>query len=89
MMTLKREDLLEVARSFEEADRLLRRAQIRAAVRRAFLVGSAQYKSELKRKAEGDDTPKRLRTRLRMLFSSLFTSFLPDPGPKTSGTSMR
>ena len=49
-MTLKREDLLEVARSFEEADRLLRRAQIRAAVRRAFLVGSAQYKSELKRK---------------------------------------
>eukprot|EP00434_Breviolum_minutum_P007988 symbB.v1.2.007045.t1/scaffold414.1/size398445/9 len=44
VMVLKRDDLIEVAREFEEADRHLRRAQIRAAVRRAFLTSAEQEK---------------------------------------------
>ncbi|CAK9080036.1 unnamed protein product [Durusdinium trenchii] len=53
VMMLMRDDLLEVARNFEEVDGQLRRAQIRAAVRRAFLTSAAQVK--LHRKAAEED----------------------------------
>lgn len=53
VMVLKRDDLLEVAREFEQADRQLRRAQIRAAVRRAFLTSAAQEKQERKNRSTG------------------------------------
>lgn len=51
VMVLKRDDLLEVAREFEQADRQLRRAQIRAAVRRAFLTSAAAEKQERKNRS--------------------------------------
>ncbi|OLP84032.1 hypothetical protein AK812_SmicGene35137 [Symbiodinium microadriaticum] len=46
VMCLHRDDLLEIARSFPEVDAILRRAQIRTAVRRAFLRNAEEKKLE-------------------------------------------
>ncbi|CAE7248264.1 Kcnh2 [Symbiodinium natans] len=46
VMCLHRDDLLEIARSFPEVDMILRRAQVRTAVRRAFLQTAEEKKLE-------------------------------------------
>lgn len=54
VMCLERDDLLEIARQFPAVDEILRKAQIRVAVRRALFLGATKLKAmQAKRKKEG------------------------------------
>eukprot|EP00435_Cladocopium_sp_Y103_P040618 s458_g11.t1 len=72
VMVLKRDDLLEVARE---------RAQIRAAVRRAFLTSAAQEKQDRKNRSSGD-VPDLYRERSSRSMKRTFTQSHP---PSFSG----